>query len=53
MCSYSSKGNPCRVDEWDDALSKVQGQCKIAQDGNGVKNGVQSGKFFGLNVFKV
>lgn len=48
MCSYSDKGNLCRVEEWNDAISSVQGQCTIAVDGDEIQNGAQSGKFFSL-----
>ena len=29
MCSYSAGGNPCNVEEWDDAKTKIQGQCTL------------------------
>ncbi|KAI1374434.1 hypothetical protein F4677DRAFT_426104 [Hypoxylon crocopeplum] len=39
MCTYSSKGNPCNVDEWHDASSQIQNTCQGGGD-----NAKQSGK---------
>jgi len=33
MCNYSSKGNPCRIEEWVDAVDWIQASCNFVQGG--------------------
>lgn len=40
MCNYSSKGNPCVLDEYNQAKANIRGTCTF-----GGSNGVEAGEF--------